>query len=57
MIDMAHKRDDGTTGLEFLLLFNNRWRRRDDYLFYLVNASAFFTPLFFQNKPVVLSDL
>ena len=57
VIDMAHKCDDGTARLEFLFLFNNRRRRRDDYMFYFVNTGAFFTPLFFQNKPVGLRDL
>ena len=57
MIYVAHECDDGTARLEFLFLLNNGRRRRDDYLFYLVNAGAFFAALFFKNKPVILRDL
>ena len=57
MIDVSHKRDDGPAWLEFLLLFNNRQRRRDYRLFHLVNAGPFFAALFFQNEPVILRDL
>ncbi len=53
VIDMPHERDDGRAGLEFLFLFNNRRRRRDDDLFDFVNSGAFFTALFFENKPMV----
>ena len=57
MIDMSHERDDGAARLEFLFLFNNRRRRRNDHLFDLVNAGAFFAALLFQNEPVILRDL
>ena len=57
MINVAHERDDGTAGLELLLLFNNRGRRRNHNLFDFVDAAAFFTALFFENKTVVLANL
>ena len=57
MINVAHERDDRTAGLELLLLFNNRGRRRNHNLFDFVDAAAFFTALFFENKTVVLANL
>ena len=57
VIDMPHERDDRGARLEFLFLFNNRRRRRDDHLFDFVNSGSFFTALFFENKPVVFRDL
>ncbi len=56
MINVSHERDDGTARFEFLFLFDNRRRRRDNYLFYLVNAGSFFTAFFFENEPVILRD-
>src|SRR5438445_8988899 len=38
MIDVSHERDDGATWLELLLLFNNCRRRRDNWLFHLVDT-------------------
>ena len=56
MINMSHECDDGAARLEFLFLFDDRWRWRDNDLFHLVNAGPFFTPLLFQNEPVILRN-
>ena len=56
MINVSHERDDGRPRLEFFLLFNDWWRRRDNHLFHFVNAASFFASLFFQNKAVVFRD-
>ena len=57
VIDMAHEGDDGAARLEFLFLLNDRRWRRDDDLFDLVNAGAFFAALLFENEAVALRDL
>ncbi len=57
MIDVPHESDNRRARLEFLFLLNDRRRRRDHLLFHLVNAGAFFPPLFFQNEPVVFRNL
>ena len=57
VINMPHERDNGRSRLEFLFLLNDWWRGRHDHLFDFVNAGAFFTALFFENKPVVFGDL
>ena len=56
MIDVTHKRDDGAAGLELFFFFNDRWGRGDNYLFDLVDASAFFPALLLENKAMVLRD-
>ena len=57
MIDVPHESDNRRARLEFLFLLNHRRRRRDHLLFHLVNAAAFFPPLFFQKEPVVFRNL
>jgi hypothetical protein len=57
MIDVTHECNDGTARLKFLFRFNDRRRRRDDYLFHLVNPGSLFTTLLFQNKPVIFCNL
>src|SRR6266576_1542374 len=57
MIDVPHESDNRRARLEFLFFLNDRRRRRDHLLFHLVNAGAFFPPLFFQKEPVVLRNL
>ena len=47
----------GARSLEFFLLLDDRRRRRDDDLLDLVNAAAFFAPLHFENKAVLLANL
>ena len=57
MINMAHECDNGRTRLQFLFLGRlGRWRGDND-LFFLVNATAFLAPFFFENKSMPLSNL
>ena len=57
MIDVPHKSDDRCARFQFLRFFNDGWWRRDDDLFNLVYAPAFFAALFFENEAVTLGDL
>src|SRR5438093_2060819 len=57
MINMAHERDNRWPQLEFLLLLNDRPRGCDDHLFNLVDTTAFFAALLFQNKAMAFRDL
>src|SRR5437879_13509316 len=51
MINMSHECDDGAARLEFLFLFDDRWRWRDNDLFHLVNAGPFSRRSFSKMNP------
>ena len=56
MIDVPHERDNGRARLELFFFRRLRWRWSDHDLFFLVNATTFFAPLFFQDESVPLRD-
>ena len=56
VVNVSHERDNGSARLKFFFLFNDRWRRCNDYLLDFVNTASFFAALLFQNEPVALRD-